>query len=61
MKVIIKPAFKRDREKVSDTALLEALFIKLEQIETAQRPQNITGLKPLTELCHSVPHLCENR
>lgn len=48
MKVIIKPAFKRDRDSVSSIELLEALGSKLDQIEKAKSIENITGLKPLT-------------
>lgn len=47
MKVIIKPSFKRDRDKINNTVLLDSLADKLEQIEKAQTLKNITGLKPL--------------
>ena len=48
MRVIIKPPFKRDRDKVNSMSLLEALAAKLKQIEKAQGTENITGLKQLT-------------
>lgn len=47
MRIIIKPAFKRDRDKINNAILLNALAAKLQQIERADSPQNITGLKPL--------------
>ena len=48
MNLIIKPPFKRDRDKVSSTELLKELAYKLEQIESAPSLHNITGLKALT-------------
>ncbi len=47
MNVIIKTQFKRDRQKVSHQELAKALVHKIEQIERAETPQHITGLKPL--------------
>ena len=48
MNLIIKPQFKRDRDKVSNTELLKELAYKLEQIESASSLHKITGLKALT-------------
>lgn len=47
MKLVIKPAFKRDRHKIGDTALLEALATKLELMEKAPTIEHITGLKSM--------------
>ena len=48
MNLIIKPQFKRDRDKVSNIELLKELAYKLEQIENTPSLHNITGLKVLT-------------
>jgi mRNA interferase RelE/StbE len=47
MKIIIKPAFKRDSDRVHTKELLQALSYKIEQIENAKSIQHITGLKKL--------------
>lgn len=47
MKIIIKPAFKRDSDRIRNTKLLEALFNKIEEIERAKTKEYITGLKKL--------------
>jgi len=47
VRIIIKRSFKRDRDKVSNTDLLQELVSKLEQIERAKSHANITGLKPM--------------
>jgi hypothetical protein len=47
MKIIIKPAFKRDSDRIRNTKLLGALFNKIEEIERAKTKENITGLKKL--------------
>lgn len=48
MKILIKPAFKRDVNKVTDTILLNALVKKIEQIKNAEATENITGIKALS-------------
>ena len=47
MRLIIKPAFKRDTDRVANHTLLKALTEKIEQIERANTKENITGLKLL--------------
>lgn len=47
MNLVVKPAFRRDRNKITNVPLLDELANKLEQIENATSPENITGLKLL--------------
>jgi mRNA interferase RelE/StbE len=47
MRIIIKPAFKRDTDRVANLILLNALTEKIGQIEKANGKENITGLKLL--------------
>ena len=47
MKIIIKPAFNRDTNRVTNKIILNALLEKIEQIEKATDKENITGLKIL--------------
>ncbi len=47
MRIIVKPTFKRDCDKITNNDLLQALAAKVEQIEQAKGYENITGLKPL--------------
>lgn len=48
MRLVLKPDFKRDRHKITNTTLLQALANKLEQMENAPTMEHITGLKSLT-------------
>lgn len=47
MRIIVKPAFERDIDKVRNRALLKILDEKIIQIEKAKTIDNITGLKLL--------------
>lgn len=47
MKIIVKPAFERDIDKVRNKALLHTHDEKITQIEKAKTIENITGLKLL--------------
>jgi mRNA-degrading endonuclease RelE of RelBE toxin-antitoxin system len=47
MRIIVKPAFERDIDKVRNRALLHMLDDKINQIEKAGTIDNITGLKLL--------------
>ena len=47
MKIVIKPAFKRDVDRARNNELLRALFDKIQQIENAKSVQQVTGLKQL--------------
>ena len=47
MRIIVKPAFERDIDKVRNRALLQLLDEKITQIEKAKTTDNITGLKLL--------------
>ncbi|MEP7169450.1 MAG: hypothetical protein ABI855_08795 [Bacteroidota bacterium] len=47
MKIIVKPSFSRDVDKVNDKELKTLLDLKITQIEKAKSTDNITGLKLL--------------
>lgn len=47
MNIIIRPSFKRDAARVSHRDLLEALYEKISQIESAKGTFQITGTKLL--------------
>ena len=47
MRIIVKPAFGRDVDKVRSKAVLAELDKKITQIEKAKDLQNITGIKLL--------------
>lgn len=47
MRIIVKPAFERDIDKVRNRNLLHVLDDKINQIEKAGTIDNITGLKLL--------------
>ena len=52
MKVIFKPKFKRDSEKINNRELLLALKEKIQKIKEAESPDYITGLKLLRGYTH---------
>ncbi len=47
MRILVKPAFDRDIDKVKNKLLLQELDKKILQIEKADSIENITGLKLL--------------
>jgi mRNA interferase RelE/StbE len=47
MRIIVKPAFERDIDKVRSRVLLHTLDEKITQIEKAKAIDNVTGLKLL--------------
>ena len=47
MKIVVKPSFSRDVERVNDKELKRLLDLKISQIEKAKAIDNITGLKLL--------------
>ena len=52
MKIIFKPKFKRDTDKVKSKELLLALQEKIQKIKKAQTAETITGLKLLRGYTH---------
>ena len=60
MKIIFKPKFRRDTDKITNLELLLALQEKIKQISKAEDIANITGLKLLRGYTHHYRIIVKN-